>query len=141
MYEILDSIADSYVPGLLICFIFLSVVNAKNIGKTKILKSSVLLVIFLIFSYGFMALDKYFGWYAGVGLDYSTHTALSVSLVIAIQILVGFRYWVTISLLVYFLLMLYQQYHTVADIVTTLLLVVPFIASAYFMLRGNLTSK
>jgi hypothetical protein len=71
-------------------------------------------------AYGLMFLDRHLGIWPAFGLDYSTHTATALGLVILLSIearkLAGV--W-SISFVCYVLLMLYQRYHTVADVVTT----------------------
>lgn len=72
-----------------------------------------------------------------IGFDYSTHTAVSFSLAIVLSCLSDkLRIPVISSLLAYFLLMLYQRYHSLADILTTLTaLFVPLAILVYFFLR------
>jgi|GEM_PF-724528 len=119
-YEILDCIADSYIPILLtICIIYLGelIINRRWI-TLKYHTSTLALYIFS--AYAIMVIDIKMALWHLVGLDYSTHTAVSLSLVIwlsykSTSLLI---IWWT-SLLAYFILMLYQQYHSVADIIST----------------------
>jgi hypothetical protein len=71
-------------------------------------------------AYGFMFLDRRLNIWPAFGLDYSTHTAIALGLVIFLSFnmrkLVTF--WIG-SLVSYVLLMWYQRYHTIADIATT----------------------
>ncbi len=80
------------------------------------------IVVFM--AYGLMFLDNRYKVWPALGLDYSTHTAVALGLVI----LLSFNatklkaLWCG-SFAAYVLLMLYQRYHTIADIVTTALAV------------------
>jgi hypothetical protein len=61
-----------------------------------------------------------------MGLDFSTHTAVAVALVVSLCAIKPSTWfgWVAV-LFGYFALMLYQRYHTVADIVTTAAIITP----------------
>lgn len=119
-YETLDAIADSYIPVL--AFIALASPLLRTLQLRWQLAGLQLLafVHVALVGYGLMLLDNYFHLWPAVGLDYSTHTALALGLVAALcfnlpKLIV---LWL-ISLVGYVLLMLYQEYHTLADILTT----------------------
>jgi hypothetical protein len=93
-------------------------------------------MVSLVLVYTIMFVDKHFEFWLGFGLDYSTHSALSLVLVMCLSVMwrrLLVLWWG--SLLGYFLLMLYQQYHSVADIVSTVIVLVgllyPFFFKAY----------
>ena len=119
-YETLDAIADAYIP-LLALLAFGMVVSGLWMAQWKLSAIKLLSLIGIAFvSYGFMMLDAYFNIGPIFYLDYSTHTAVSLGLII-------FLYfnarrlaivWIGSSIL-YLMLMLYQQYHTIADILVT----------------------
>jgi hypothetical protein len=82
----------------------------------------------VVYVYGWMYVDIKLGIWPLVGWDYSTHTALAWALVWA-----NFfsnktaRVPAMISLGLYLALMDYQNYHTWADMISTSLLIAPFI--------------
>jgi hypothetical protein len=121
-YETLDKLADSYIPVLLIAFLLAVTItffrtpdDRKRLGKVFVYALALVLI-----SYGLMFLDKAVHLWDAAGLDYSTHTAVSLSLVIPLCILLGrYRVIVVFSFAAYSALMLYQGYHSVLDILTT----------------------
>jgi hypothetical protein len=138
-YETLDAIADTYIP-------ILALVSFVSLGKTIISSQwrlltihSALLVAGILLAYGLMLLDIFAGIWPVLGLDYSTHTA--VALVLVCYLAVVFRKYFAIwigSSIAYFLLMLYQGYHTVADIGTTILAVsLLFYPIVFLCIREN----
>jgi len=121
-YETLDKLADAFIPLLAIIFLLATVIiffrspdDRKALGKTFIYG-----VFLIVISYGLMFLDKRFHLWHSAGLDYSTHTAVSLALIIPLCLLLK-RYQTVfiISALAYTALMLYQKYHSMMDIVTT----------------------
>src|SRR5690606_6806076 len=82
----------------------------------------------LLVSYGLMFLDNALGIWPAVGLDYSTHTAVALTLVLSLCGLAR-PFWKLLasSFVLYALLMLYQKYHTVPDILSTM---VPILLAA-----------
>lgn len=125
-YETLDSIADSYIPLLLILFLL------GLAGKTyqlwpnhrAPLSSFFYLLGLLVIVYGLMFLDKAIRLWPALSLDYSTHTALALALVFSLcNLFPKYWKWFVVSILVYAGLMLYQQYHSVMDILSTSLVI------------------
>lgn len=71
-------------------------------------------------TYGLMFADQAWSIWPVWGLDYSTHTAAALVLVVLINYSFSRVLRLNILLLaVYVALMLYQQYHSVSDILTT----------------------
>ena len=123
-YETLDNIADAYIPVLAIIVFFASVfVDSGSQNRLKIIFFRLIcLSILLGIAYGFMFLDLSYAIWPSLGLDYSTHTAVSLVLVLFLGLLISkLRLLWFFSLVVYFCLMLYQKYHSVADILSTAL--------------------
>jgi hypothetical protein len=123
-FETLDKIADSYIPALAAVFFFTLAFRAmRKPGERR-----GLLRVFLFFagmlgvSYGIKFLDRVWHLWASVGLDYSTHTAVALTVVMSLCA-VARKFWIMIvaSLVLYALLMVYQKYHTPADIVSTVI--------------------
>ncbi len=139
-YETLDSIADIYLP--LLGAISLTVTTITGItGRWQLLgiQAGALLTGLLI-AYGLMFIDDYFRLWPLMDLDYSTHTAVALVLItfLIITLKQYVLFWIS-SLVLYILLMLYQGYHTLADITTTAfvigLIVLP---GALLFFRGSL---
>ena len=128
-YQTLDTIADSYTPLLLIlCLIFLG----KSLYKkqfTRLKVQGAFVIYSLLVSYGIMFWDNQFNLWPALSLDYSTHTAVALSLVVSLCLMVKplIRLWVA-SLLMYMTLMDYQNYHSLADMLSTALVVIIFLA-------------
>ena len=119
-YETLDAIADTYTP-LLALLAFGMVVYGLWMAQWKLSAIRSLSLVGIAFiAYGFMTLDAYFNIGSFLSLDYSTHTAVSIGLIIFLYFNVRRLAIVWIgSFILYLMLMLYQQYHTLADILVT----------------------
>lgn len=134
-YETLDKIADSYIPFLaIVYFVGLGVRVVKRPSERRyLIKVLVFFAGLLLVSYGAMFLDNAIHIWPAFGLDYSTHTAVSLTLIMSICVLAR-RFWKVCisSFVVYVLLMLYQKYHTFSDIVST---VVPIAFAALLLVR------
>lgn len=137
-YETLDAIADAYTPLLALVSLTLIILPLFNLrwqlaGVRLLTVTGVLLI-----AYGLMFLDGRFEIWSTFGLDYSTHTAVALGLTtfVAINNPKLTTIWFG-SLIAYVLLMLYQQYHTVADIaVTGAVVIVPtWLLLAFFYKR------
>jgi hypothetical protein len=136
-YETLDSIADAYIPILLGLFLAGLVgklyknINSYRLVFVKFLYSIVLLII----SYSIMFFDNATRLFPMLGLDYSTHTAVALSLVYALCLLLANRWMVfASSMLMYAGLMLYQGYHTIADVVVTAAVISLFAFGVYTLM-------
>lgn len=134
-YETLDTIADAYTPALaLFSLIAIAISAIQGRWRTAALRLMTIF-IFAIIAYGFMFIDSRLELWPRFALDYSTHTAVSLVLVIFLSVINKklAAFWL-ISFLAYVLLMLYQQYHTIADIVTTAVAVIipTWLVTAYF---------
>ena len=121
-YQQLDLIADTYIPILILTVFF--------VVRKSGLKSQAAGAIFksVIAVYALKGLNISFHLWALLGMDYSTHTALAWVFVIFLASqgwLASFFY--LFSMLLYAALMVYQEYHTIADIVSTSLVMVPVI--------------
>lgn len=133
-YEQLDKIADSYIPVLLVLFLL-------GLGRNVYLLwpsyraaffSFLYLIGLLVISYGLMFFDSAVRLWPTFGLDYSTHTAVALSLVFALCTVFARQWkWIAGSMGAYAGLMLYQQYHSVMDILTTSLVIGAFAALLY----------
>ena len=125
-YDQLDMIADAYIPALVIVSMVVLTASVFTCGMKRkrieiaALSSAVCIV------YSVMLLDNAFKIWPLLGLDYSTHTALALVFVLYLWTKnKTFLLWSLCSFLLYVLLMLYQQYHTVADIFSTVVVLLP----------------
>jgi hypothetical protein len=125
-YQQLDAIADSYVPLLGILTLLWFVKKGFSSGVKLALADAGTMLLGAIYIYILMFVDKYLGAYASIGLDYSTHTALALVFVTTLSFISKNVRVVTVtSMVLYCLLMLYQGYHSVADILLTGLMTLP----------------
>jgi len=133
-YQQLDFITDSYIPILF--FITLSIFAMgffRNGCKEQYLQlSSVILSVLIV--YLVMAVDNRFKIWPAFDLDYSTHTALALVFVIFLSSRGKLALMLSVlSFQLYIVLMIYQQYHTLADIFSTAL----FLAPVFWLLIFN----
>lgn len=132
-YEQWDTIADVYIPLLLLLSLchLAYFISKKEIRKAATIFTATVLSVFYI--YAWMFLDQaLLIWpsfsVAGQVLDYSTHTALAwVFVCQLIMINKTSLYASVVSMVLYLALMLYQQYHSIADMVTTTAVVLPIL--------------
>ena len=144
-YETLDTIADAYIPALaifgLLTTAFVSS-DSRSWVKTVFYRLT-FLSIFLGVAYGFMFLDNAYDIWPKLRLDYSTHAAVSFVLVLFLGLLIPklFPLWTT-SLVAYYGLMLYQEYHSLTDIVSTTFVVAVAITIIFVpLLNGRKANK
>lgn len=141
-YEVLDAIADSYIPLLVLYSLFL--IARKGINNGVKYATAYLLVLFagILPVYLIMYFDILFKVWPMFGLDYSTHTALTIAVVAYLSVYnTKYIYYFIGSLVGYCLLMLYQQYHTLLDIVTTAVVIYPIVLGIYWLGRERLQLK
>lgn len=135
-YETLDAIADTCVPVLLL--LSLVIVCKTAVQRNWRLCGNYLVTLFgfALVAYGIMFIDLRFQLWPALGLDYSTHTATSLALSVFL-IMVAKEYWFIwlMYLVFYYGLMIYQEYHSIADIVMTVfacgLFIVPLAVTSY----------
>lgn len=138
-YEQLDRIADAYNPFLLLLLLFFIARAAyqKQWLEFELLLSSAVSGLGIVYSV--MFIDSKMLIWAGIGLDYSTHTAFAVCIVLILaSILRRFVLSITGSLLAYFLLMIYQEYHSLADIITTTIFIVLLLGGLIWLRKSSL---
>lgn len=135
-YEVLDNIADSYIPialGIAIVSFFLPskrphlppiTVNTHGGDKPFVAARVLILILLLSVAYGVMFVDKALGIWLYFGSDYSTHTAVYVCLSMYLcLVLAAYRFLWIVVCVSYLALMYYQAYHSIRDIATSLLTV------------------
>jgi hypothetical protein len=125
-FETLDTVADSYIPLLAIVFwVGVAYQAFRHPGKKRFLARVFCFFIgLLMVSYGMLFIDNAWQLWPAFHLDYSTHTAVSLTLVLSLCALAR-QGWILVvaSFLLYLLLMWYQKYHTVGDMVSTIIVI------------------
>lgn len=137
-WETLDAIADSVNPVLGIIALVWPWLRWRGSWRRAAVSVTVTLLS-VAFAYALSALDAKFGWWPSMGLDFSTHTAIAVALVVSLCSIKpsSWMAWAGV-LLAYFVLMVYQGYHTPADIFTTLVAIAPpLILAARYLQRTD----
>lgn len=117
-YKIPEIIADIYSPILLI--VIAAIIRNSPTKRRRLVSA---MVAYMAGAFGFMLLDKIASLWPRFGLDYSTHTAFAVVCVwwICKNLKpIFWRIFWSASPLVYFALMVHLDYHTAADILTTM---------------------
>lgn len=137
-YENLDRIADAFVPAQGVVALLLI---AVQLPVRRFRVAGCLFVLFalgLVLTYGMMFADNRFGFWPAFGLDYSTHAAVALMLTSVLVAALRRFAWLWLGLVLGYLgLCLYQRYHTVADIVTTALYLVPLHLGIARLVFGN----
>lgn len=113
----LDQIADTYTPLLLVIALLDLVLRWRNGDKLQALK----LLYAVVVVYGWMFTDNRFQLWHSLGLDYSTHTAAALALVIAITLRkrLAVKLVLASSLVLYGCLMNLLGYHSWLDMLST----------------------
>lgn len=134
-FETLDAIADSVNP--LLGLIALTWPWLRWRGQWRLAALHVVATLLSVaFAYAITALDRMYGWWQSWGLDFSTHTAVCVALIVALcAINLSLAGWWVGVFGAYVALMLYQEYHSVADIVTAAVVVAPPVIAVRLWLR------
>ncbi|MGI9273680.1 MAG: hypothetical protein ACR2PT_02320 [Endozoicomonas sp.] len=127
-YQELDLIADAYIPILTLIFLFLL---GKSMLQTGIRsQAAVAGSVFrsVIVVYALNGLDNSFNIWTLAGTNYSTHTAMALVFVVFLARRNATASLLSIlSMLLYAALMVYQEYHSIGDILSTTLVVVPLV--------------
>jgi hypothetical protein len=113
----LDQIADAYTPQLLLIALLDLALRWRAGDRLHGLK----LMYAVVIVYGWMFADNFFQLWSSVGLDYSTHTAAALALVmcIAMRKRLAVKLALSASLVLYGCLMSLLSYHTWPDMLTT----------------------
>ncbi|MCL1122918.1 hypothetical protein [Shewanella surugensis] len=132
-YQEWDFIADSYIPALGLVFIIFAFKKVSIYGWHSQAYEVLGVLISVMLIYGIMFIDNVFNIWPRLGLDYSTHTALSLVFVTHFSLQSkNQRLIASLSMILYIILMIYQKYHTLLDIFTTSIIVLPFITLLQF---------
>jgi len=114
-------VADLYIPILIFIWLFYLYKEATTRrAEIKVLLLSLLLV------YALMFVDNYFDIWPILGLDYSTHSAVALVFVVNLTVRnTMLLYLAPLSLGVYLCLMRLLNYHSFADTLVTVLVLLP----------------
>ncbi len=88
--------------------------------------------------------DNYYLLWQSYALDYSTHTAFSLAMVFFfLSYNFKLKMGVIFSFVIYLTLMVYQKYHTIVDILTTIAILFPVmvVMNVYFDSRVSVKNK
>lgn len=135
-YATLDAIADAYTPLLALTCLVLLLRPLHGLQWRVLGLRGASLAAGAFVAYGLMFLDNRLAIWPMAQLDYSTHTAVALVLAIFLSM-----YWPAsrllcwVSLCAYGLLMLYQRYHSLADILTTAAVVAVLYLRADLLIR------
>ncbi|SMY33993.1 hypothetical protein [Photobacterium andalusiense] len=130
-------IADLYTPIIVILCIIFILLAGRHHGFKKSLFQLEGVVLSAVFIYAIMFLDNAIGIWPAFDLDYSTHTAIAL-------VFIGYFIVYTpklsvlmiLSMVGYAALMMHQKYHTLADIMTTTICVMPVILLCQYKLAA-----
>jgi hypothetical protein len=122
-YEVIDALCDSVNPTLFIMAIGVGIaaMTKKDYKKARVVFG--LLIIGLLLVYVTLFVDTKLKIWQSFGGDYSTHTAFAIAACIAISAGRQWTQWLIGVFFLYVAAMLYQQYHSVLDIVTTTMVI------------------
>jgi hypothetical protein len=134
-YEVIDAVCDSVNPILFLSSI--GVIGYFLIKKNY--KHSLFVglgtLYGLLVTYGILFIDKKVQFWERMGMDYSTHTAFAFALCSVIGIFMEKAVLMAVILAAYIIAMLYQRYHTVADIASTLLVLSALVLPLLLLLK------
>jgi len=140
MNELLPKVADYYIPFLLLVTLgvgTLEIMRGYRWFWVKLFASAI-----LVFSV--MLLDYKVHLWAWAGLDYSTHTALALSLVVfvgvGLQSRMGWVFLLT-SFLAYLELLFYLGYHSWADMGLTVAVIGAGLLLIYRFLPSRIPAR
>ncbi|PSU86678.1 hypothetical protein C0W35_22110 [Photobacterium kishitanii] len=127
-------IADLYTPIIVVVCIICMLLSAryrKSVGLWQL--GGVLLST--AFIYMVMFLDNSLGLWPAFDLDYSTHTAIALVFIGYFMVYTPkLSVLMILSMMGYAALMMHQKYHTLADIMTTTICVMPIILLCQYKL-------
>ncbi len=119
-WYMLDYISDAYNPLLFFIALLLTVRLFMSHKMRQSGKLFVLLSLGLLSVYTLMWADERYQLWPSLGLDYSTHTAFAFCMVWVLNRAIIKKHMLLVllwvSLFSYFVLMIFQGYHSIADI-------------------------
>ncbi|OBU16917.1 hypothetical protein AYY19_14815 [Photobacterium aquimaris] len=130
-------IADLYTPIIVIVCVICMLLAGRQHGLKDGLLQLGGVVLSAVFIYAIMFIDNVIGIWPAFDLDYSTHTAIGL---VFIGYFMVYRPKLSVlmilSMIGYAALMMHQKYHTLADIMTTTICVMPVILLCQYKLAA-----
>ncbi len=134
-YELLDGIADNVNP-VLGAFTLLWAWIVRKRSRLGALQSNVATLVAVAVVYAFRAVDIKLKLWPSMGLDYSTHTGVHVAIVVSLWFIDKRAGLIGIGVaLAYAALMIYQRYHTAADILSTAVVIAASSIAVWLVFR------
>lgn len=127
---VLANAADAYTPALLVLALINTVISWRHGDKLR----GLWLAYFAIIVYGLMFADLRFSIWSAMGLDFSTHTAAALALVVynSLQKNILVKILLVISLLLYGCVMDVLDYHSWSDMFSTAFVIGIFLTPVLF---------
>jgi hypothetical protein len=139
LFRVLDKIADATNIALALWLLAILITGVKNKTLSRGAWLAALLPIALV--YVVKAFDDKWHLWKSIGADYSTHSALAAALVIALCFLDRPRRALAIAVfIIYEILIWLLGFHTLLDIGSTLLIVVPLMVLIHTALKQPRTA-
>lgn len=128
-------IADLYTPIIVIVCVICMVLSGREQGLRFGLWQLGGVLLSTAFIYTVMFIDNALGIWPAFNLDYSTHTAIALVFIgYFIVYTPRLRGVMVLSIVGYAALMMHQKYHTLSDIITTTVCVMPVILLCQYKL-------
>lgn len=128
-WEWRDLIADGVIPAQLLVLLGYNGRDWWHRQHWRVRRCGLLLFPGAVAVYGWQAVDARLGLWSGIGWDYSTHTA-AAALLVGLLVAQRPRHragWLMLGI-AYSGLMLWQGYHGIADVLSTLLVLLATLA-------------
>ena len=132
LFRVLDGIADATNYLLLVWLLVVLVLGARR--RTLCGRAWLAVALSIAIVYILKAFDGKFDLWERVGWNYSTHSALAAAVVISLWFLDAPRRAIALAVFVaYEVLMVLLGFHSILDIVSTLVVVAPLIWLCHFL--------
>jgi len=122
-YQFIEAICDAFGPGLSVCVLVLIIRSVVHRQFHVAALTFAFLTVGMVLVYSIKYMDDKYRIWAYFGLDYSTHTAFVLAVCVAISVILNAYKSLVLLVIVYALLLLYQEYHTLGDISTTIVVI------------------
>ncbi|MEC6825324.1 hypothetical protein VXS02_17990 [Photobacterium piscicola] len=135
-------IADLYTPMIVIICVISMVKLEREQGMRSGLFSLSGVLLSTAFIYAVMFVDNTLEIWPAFNLDYSTHTAIALVFIgYFIVYTPKLRGVMVFSIVGYALLMIHQKYHTLSDIISTTIIVMPVILLCQYKCKLAVNTK
>ncbi|MEC6881692.1 hypothetical protein [Photobacterium piscicola] len=135
-------ITDLYTPMIVIICVISMVKLEREQGMRSGLFSLSGVLLSMAFIYAVMFVDNTLEIWPAFNLDYSTHTAIALVFIgYFIVYTPKLRGVMVFSIVGYALLMIHQKYHTLSDIISTTIIVMPVILLCQYKCKLAVNTK